>query len=334
MSLTLSKSLSSIVVGCPVCGNACTDSPLYRYTASQAAAYFCPPTRDAERYRRFTDCIKRLWQGEECVILRCKSCEFAFGYPWVGGDEEFYSLLHEQRGYPTWRWDYDIAMQEVITPLQCGKILEIGAGAGVFLRSLSADWERYAVEGSETTRIELEASGINVIRNLELLAQSQAGTFQVIVMFQVLEHIAEFNSVLTQCRQLLTSGGQIVITVPDGEAMIRQEQLTGCPDMPPNHINKWTSASLAQALNNTEFTATSTIAEPPSLRNFRGALHLRVLADATNSHSIAAQVYRIQNKRLRVPLLAYLGVSAMFRLLPHWKKLQQGGAFAMVGVAR
>jgi hypothetical protein len=59
-----------------------------------------------------------------------------------------------------------------------------------------------------------------------------------------------------------------------------------------------------------------------------------VISDATNSRSIAAQVYRIQNKRLRSPLLAFLGLFALIRMLPYFSELSKGGAFAMIAVAQ
>ncbi len=330
--MDLSSSLSP--VSCPVCGTLGSDPPLYRYTASEAAAHFCPITRNADRHRRIEASIRKLWQGEDCTIRRCRECGFAFGYPLVGGDEEFYSILHEQKGYPAWRWDYDIAIREAIIPFDGGHILEIGAGAGVFLRSLGQEWKCYAVEASESTREPLEASGIKVFRDLSAAAQSQAGAFQVVALFQVLEHIAEFRPVLAQCRQLLDPGGRLVITVPDGEAMIRQERITGCPDMPPNHVNKWTPDSLSRVLRDVGFEPKPAIFEPPSWQNLKTSLHLRVIADATHPRSVAAQVYRISNKRLRALLLTGLGLPALIRMLPHARQLRQGGAFAMVGIAR
>ena len=330
MNLTVSP--TSVI--CPVCGSVCQDLPLYHYTAKQAASHFCPITRDADRHQRLETAIKKLWQGDECSILQCNECGFAFGYPFVGGDEEFYSILHEQKGYPVWRWDYDVAVSEALNPTGGGKILDVGAGVGMFLSSLGKEWERYAVEGSESTRKVLEASGIKVFRNLSASAQKEAGTFEIITIFQVLEHIAEFHEVIAQCRQLLSVGGKLVISVPDGEAMIRQERLTGCPDMPPNHINKFTPDSLSRVLKNAGFETTPAIYEPSSWFSFKKALHLKVIADSTKPHSMAAQVYRVPNKLLRAPLLAGLGVFAMLRMLPYLGQLSQGGAFTMAAIAK
>ncbi len=320
-------------VSCPVCHKHCDAKPLYRYTVFQAASHFCPPGRDASRYERLVTCIRRLWKGDECVILRCGNCGFGFGHPFVGGDEEFYRILHEQKGYPTWRWDYDVALAEALMKFPGGKVLDVGAGVGMFLRGLPDSWQPYAVEGSEVTRQELEGRGIKVFRNLSDGAQSQAGTFQVVTLFQVLEHIADFETTLKQCCRLLAPGGRVVITVPDGDAMIRQERLTGCHDMPPNHIGKWTPSSLSHALTYTGFVAGDPIFEPPSWNNLKANLHMRVSADATEQASLAALAYRIQSKPLRIAALSLLGGPALLRMLPHGRQLRAGGAFGMVGVA-
>jgi SAM-dependent methyltransferase len=321
-------------VPCPVCESACTAPPLYRYTVEQAAAHFCPPTRSPERNRRLQACIARLWEGSDCLILRCDKCGFGFGHPFVGGDEEFYGILHEQKGYPAWRWDYDVAVTEAIDKFTGGKVLDIGAGAGNFLHRLGANWECYAVEGSELTRCELEASRIRVFRDLEEATNSHAGTFQVVTLFQVLEHVAEFDFVLQQCRKLLAPGGRLVITVPDGEAMIRQERVTGCADMPPNHLSKWTPGSLCRVLTRIGFQCSDAIPEPSSLNSLRANLHMRVSADAADDKSISAQAYRLRNKPARIAALSLLAVPALLRLLPYGRRLLAGGAFAIVGVRR
>jgi len=267
-------------------------------------------------------------------VLQCGQCGFAFGYPFAGGDEEFYSILHEQKDYPEWRWDYDVATREAVDKFSGGRILDIGAGVGMFLRSMGTGWESYAVEGSELTRRQLEAKGIRIFRDLADAARSHSCKFQVITLFQVLEHLADFEVLLKQCHELLAIGGRLVVTVPDGEAMIRQERLTGCADMPPNHINKWTPGSLSRVLMRSGFEHGQPIYEPSSWKNLKANLHMRVSADATEQKSLAAQVYRIRNRRLRIAALSVLAGPALLRMLPHSSQLRRGGAFAMIGSKR
>jgi SAM-dependent methyltransferase len=320
----------TLSAACPVCETSCSAPALYRYTVSESAAHFCPRTRNADRYRRLEDCIRRLWQRDECFILRCGKCGFAFGYPFVGGDEEFYSILHEHKDYPAWRWDYDYAIEQALNVLGSGRILDVGAGDGSFLKSLGQAWRCFAAEASESNRRALSTAGIHVFPDLSTAATAEAGSIQVVTLFQVLEHIAEFKTVLAQCQKLLCPGGRLVVTVPDGDAMIRQEALTGCADMPPNHINKFTPASLSAALNEAGFSPGPAYCERPSWRRVKAALHMTVSANALRQRSAAAQIYRIRNRRLRQLGLALLGVPTLLRMLPRVKDLRAGGAFAMV----
>ncbi len=317
-------------IACPVCDEPCLAPPLYRYTATQAATHFCPASRDPDRHQRLKEIINRLWSDEDCAIYRCAECGFGFGVPFVGGDAEFYMILHEQRGYPIWRWDYEVAITHALLKFNGGRILDIGAGNGRFLRTLDPIWERYAVETSDVNRSDLEKAGVRVFPDLSVAAEQEAGTFQIVTLFQVLEHIATFNQTIESCRDLLSPGGHLVITVPDCDAMIRQQSLTGCHDMPPNHINKWTVKSLALALSKAGFVVKQAIDEPPSLLNLKSSLHMKVMADAAIPNSLAAQAYRLKNKSVRIAALACLGLPALATMLPHARQLSAGGAFAVV----
>jgi len=322
-----------VEVNCPVCAKPCSDPPMYSYTASEAAAHFCPVTRDRDRFLRLERSINSLWHGRECRIYRCRDCGFGFGFPFVGGDEEFYGILHEQRGYPDWRWDYDVALTHALSRYAGGRILDLGAGVGKFLRRLGPEWERYAVEASDFNRADLNAAGIKVFRDLSEAAKTERRTFQVITLFQVLEHISEFGLTIANCYELLSPGGSLVVTVPDCDAMIRQERLTGCHDMPPNHINKWTVRSLSLALAKAGFEVGEPIYEPPSWLHLKASLHMKVMADATRPKSLAAQAYRVRNKHLRILALACVGIPAVAGMLPHIAELRLGGAFGLIAVA-
>ena len=317
---------------CPVCSAACADPPLFRYTAEQAAAHFCPPVREPDRNARLRRCVERLWGGNDCEVLKCRECGFGFGRPFVGGDEEFYSILHEQAGYPKWRWDYDVALDRVIRAATPGKLLDIGAGTGTFLKSLRPGWGRYAVEGSPRTRAALAEAGVTVYPDLTAAAADAAGQFRVVTLFQVLEHLSAFADTLAAARRLLEPGGSVIVTVPDGEAMVRQERLTGCADMPPNHVCKWSPESLRRALGEAGFEPGGAVPQPSSWRNWRSAAHLRVIAAAARPDSLCGRLYRIGDRRLRAPLLAAAGGVLALGMLPHARELRRGGAFAMIGM--
>jgi SAM-dependent methyltransferase len=249
--------------------------------------------------------------------------------PFVGGDEEYYRILHEQHGYPSWRWDYDVALGAVDRQAG-GRALDVGAGTGVFLSALGSRWSPFAVEGSETTRAILRKSNVTVFRDLSEAAARLAGSFQLITLFQVLEHIADFRPVLSHCRDLLAPGGTLVITVPECDAMLAQPSLTGEHDMPPNHVGKWTERSLALALQQAGLVATRSVGEPPSWKKAVSQIYGRVRTDGQRPGTLASAAYRIPSRGVRIPLLAIAGMLAAPRLLPRWRELRAGGAFATI----
>jgi SAM-dependent methyltransferase len=312
-------------IHCPVCTNLCSDNVLSAYTVEETAANFCPPTRNKDRYQRLVLNIQNLWNRNESLLVKCNACGFAFGYPHVGGDELFYSILHEQYGYPGWRAEYDIAINQVLKQHACGLILDIGAGTGNFLLALDKTWECYAVEGSEITRTLLKKQAISTYPDLDELIAAKAKSFTIVTLFQVLEHIGDFNSILAKCYSLLKQGGHIVISVPDGNDMIKQEEILHCPDYPPNHINKWTTESLSATLNKHGFKIIKSFKSPDSLQELKSALHVKILGNAAQKPtSLAAKVYSINNKKLRIPLIAMLAVLEAVKLLPHLKQLYKG----------
>lgn len=325
----LKTGLSNPAICCPVCGSPSRRSS-FCYSSEQSATHFCPATRDSQRHDRLLRCIRRLWPVGECWIHECANCGFGFGVPFRSGDEEFYQILHEQHGYPTWRWDYDFAVEKAVAPLGHGQILDVGAGTGCFLRGLQPKWSLHAVEGSPITRALLTSAGVVVFESLDQAAKQAAGTFQVITLFQVLEHIAEFEETLRLCHALLAPGGTIVISVPEAGAMRRQEEILGCADMPPNHINRWTPTSLGIALRKARFAPGEIRFESASLKSVRGAIHTRILSDRKNEASFANKIYRVRNKRVRVVLLALLALPVLARIAPHLQMLCSRTAFAVI----
>ena len=95
----IKKSVSESIIW-PVCNHECKDNVLSTYSITETAACFCPPSRNMNRYERLIKVISDLWKRNESYLVDCGNCSFKFGYPYIGGNEAFYSILHEQYGYP------------------------------------------------------------------------------------------------------------------------------------------------------------------------------------------------------------------------------------------
>jgi 2-polyprenyl-3-methyl-5-hydroxy-6-metoxy-1,4-benzoquinol methylase len=100
-----------------------------------------------------------------------------------------------------------------------GRLLDVGAGIGQFLHHAKAHFEVSGTEISEeAVRIARERFGVRLARcTLEDSAHLAAESFDVITLFHVLEHLHSPSRALARCRELLASGGHLVIAVPNGE---------------------------------------------------------------------------------------------------------------------
>lgn len=159
-----------------------------------------------------------------------------------------YSLLREEPTNPARSWEYGRTPDELRRQGLSGKLLDYCAGDGAFLGHLPGGWQKCAVEPSLALRFALAESGVECFVAHEAAAALPSGLFDVITMFQVLEHLAEFADVLTWCRGALRPGGRLFASVSEGERHREWEAATGLSNMPPLRVNQSTRSSLATAL--------------------------------------------------------------------------------------
>ena len=318
-------------IACPACKSNQEKQIINEYYYAQTSKYFCPETRDESRNERYANAVKRLWKQDIGYFLRCKACGFGFGNPFIGGDDKFYDIVHEQSDYPKNRWEYDLTINEFFKQIPVLKILDIGSGAGYFLDKVNCSY-KFAMEGSETNRVLLKQKGYHVFTDDNGLIEKNRESFNYITMFQVLEHISEFENILTTANYLSAIDGSLIISVPDCEAMILQEKLTGYPDIFPNHINKWTPHSLELVLNKFGFKKEEVIYEQASIRKFFDSVHLKISHQATKNGMFASNIYKIKNKKVRIIFLLFYSLLVMPSLIPYYKKLSGRGSFLLRAV--
>ncbi|HKP31455.1 MAG TPA: class I SAM-dependent methyltransferase [Chitinophagaceae bacterium] len=104
---------------------------------------------------------------------------------------------------------------EKINLTKKGKLLEIGAGTGLFANYMQkAGWDVIALEPDEVARKKAEDLGIQV-QNLSELPDLQPEFFDVITLWHVLEHVHELHNYIDQFKKILKPGGNLIIAVPN-----------------------------------------------------------------------------------------------------------------------
>ncbi len=153
-------------------------------------------------------------------IRRCHQCGLAWTDPPPSSVEDFYpSFYRKYKSRALWalRRLYTLRVRGWARRLPGGRrALDVGCGDGWMLSAMRAlGWQ---VVGSEISvskaRSATEANQVAVFVG-ELDALHSSAQFDFIILFQVLEHVSEPFTVLRRCADLLSSGGAIVVAVPN-----------------------------------------------------------------------------------------------------------------------
>lgn len=188
-----------------------------------------PPRYDAARPDAITHSFRS--SGDEILVdqlVRCRQCGLQYlnarlrqdlileGYS-VGGDETFISQVAARER--TFAKGLDIV--ERVVP-QRGRILDIGTAGGSFLGvARRRGWQVAGCEpnrwlsewGSKHYDLSIHAG---TIFDMEL----ENASFDVVTLWDVLEHTPDPKAVLLECQRVLRSNGLLVVNYPDINSLV------------------------------------------------------------------------------------------------------------------
>lgn len=140
--------------------------------------------------------------------------------------------------------------------IQRGTLLEVGPGFGTFAAVATAAhaFERVlAVEPTPEMAEACRARGVSVIRKRIEDVGTEIGNVDVLVSFEVIEHLFEPGVFVRQCARLLSPGGLLVVSCPNGQgfdiAMLGARALA----VDAEHVNLFNRASLSRLLETCGF---------------------------------------------------------------------------------
>jgi SAM-dependent methyltransferase len=197
--------------------------------------------------------VKKLFhkhEGVKYTLWKCLKTGIVFWYP-RKIDKQFYSddpfLFQKQSHWDSFEpapWTDFVFDEDFIVPFINNKtVLDVGCGNGVFLHKL-------ATKKIEGFGIDLDPNAVIAARKMlgrdvkiENLSLSQFisdprnhNRFDVITIFEVLEHQDEPNDFLNQLKILLKNDGYIVGSIPNTNRIIARLGLREPYDNPPNHF--------------------------------------------------------------------------------------------------
>lgn len=212
---------------------------------------------------------------EDFHICECLSCGLQYTMPRPSKEkigvyyksEEYYSHQENKKGFIPQLYE---AVKKVnlkhklkiaTKDLHVGKLLDIGCGVGDFIHEAEKQgWDCLGVEPSDDAKaIARKRIKANII-NSEALEEIPDGTFDVITMWHVLEHVDDLKWQVEQLRRLIKPNGRVVIAVPNYKSYDGQfyKELWAAYDVPRhlNHFSKQTITKIFKTkgleLNKTE----------------------------------------------------------------------------------
>ena len=166
-------------------------------------------------------------------------------------DETFYDYYASRIGLPrdevhlpltTERYRSLLAKLE---PLVSGRrLLDVGCGEGQLVAAASASgWDAHGID--------LSPSAVEICRSFDLPcsrtdlfdASLAAGSFDVITMIELIEHVADPGRFLARAEELLTPGGVVHLTTPNHGALGRRVLGQAWGPYSPAHLSYFSPAS-------------------------------------------------------------------------------------------
>lgn len=166
--------------------------------------------------------------------LKCTNCGHLFSS--FEGVEHYDGYFEKEEGGGEAEAFWDLAHKRMYNSFAGrymkkgrGRILDVGAGLGFFVKFASAveGWQAYGVEISPagyrfaTEKLKLENFYCGKLEDQPFEPES----FDIITLWDVIEHLKNPRPALSMCRQLLKDGGVLFIHTPNGGIQLAKAKI-------------------------------------------------------------------------------------------------------------
>ncbi|MBI5903959.1 MAG: class I SAM-dependent methyltransferase [Deltaproteobacteria bacterium] len=195
------------------------------------------------------------------TIETCVACGLGITSPFpsagaiAGTNEEIYTVENRIKAYLSRVDDFKKRYRRYLSNIkrfqEGGKLLDIGCNIGLFLTV--AREEGFSVAGVELNRACADYArntfGLEVFSDVVEKVGFASHGFDVVTLFDVLEHVPDIETFLSEVRRILKPGGLLVVQSPNLHSLMAS--LTKGEWVwlsPPDHIYHFTPSTLSRLL--------------------------------------------------------------------------------------
>lgn len=224
----------------------------------------------AEKHLTLTDL--RLNLPGSWNLMKCQNCGLLFIDPQPSWDElsvhypkEYHAYLRKDSRITAFLRAFGLRkrVNSILqrTSVHAGILLDVGCATGDFLHEFQAltSWNVLGLEIVPEAAALAKAKGIKIIEEELENAQLESSSFDVITLWDVLEHMADPARALQICFDCLKSGGLLVLKTPDPgakEASMFKESWIGYEA--PQHLFGFPKEVLINKLKEVGFSSVKT----------------------------------------------------------------------------
>lgn len=201
--------------------------------------------------------------GHHPQIVQCRHCGLVYANPRWAGDEllaayaavEDETYVAERQGRELTFQKHLQAMERVSGPADGRSLLDVGAYIGVFVEiALANGWRAMGVEPSQWAAGVAQRQGLPVICGAQDAPDLHGRQFDVVTMWDVIEHVDDPAGEIARAYQLLRPGGLLVIHTMDIDSLMARLMGRRWPWLMDMHIYYFSQKMLATLLRQQGFT--------------------------------------------------------------------------------
>jgi len=195
--------------------------------------------------------------GDHAQIVQCRNCGLVYANPRWDNDALLQAYAEvEDEVYRRERIGRELTFERHLRTLeqQTGpangrSLLDVGAYLGVFVEAAAAaGWDAWGVEPSSWAAAEARKRGLNVIEGTQDALELRDHRFDVVTMWDVIEHFDDPSAELCKAHQRLKPGGWLVVHTMDINSLFARMMGERWPWLMEMHLYYFSKKSLAAML--------------------------------------------------------------------------------------
>lgn len=200
--------------------------------------------------------------GRHGPIVRCGCCGLVYANPRPKNDEvltiyEAVSdpLYVEERAGRVLTFEHHLQpMEEFTGPAKGRRLLDVGAYTGVFVDiATQHGWDAWGIEPSRWAVEQARREGLPMMEGTLETSILQEGDFDVVTMWDVIEHVANPVETIHAAWRVLRPGGYLVVHTMDLASPFAQLMGKRWPWFMEMHLFYFTRATMRQILSQANF---------------------------------------------------------------------------------